>query len=265
MTDAQRFLGQLRQRIRVRLDEMDAQKLDLARRGEHLRALPGARRRIASLRAWQLEVQTLLLARTRDGLEHPEVTPATLDAAKDALDLSLDSAIPRVERSLERRIEDRQPGHRLMRQRLLGDAATLLSELCERLPQPGLPVAPRRFILSEATWERSWTRLLGVKGAPLVEADLERLAQHAGPVDAGGLGTRIRVLHPTEHRLSCALGLADLPDHAWDPIWRHTLPGCTVVGERWWLRLNDGSRAQHTQWGLDPAHVLPEEELPTAQ
>lgn len=260
MTDAQRFLGQLRQRIRVRLDEMDAQKLDLARRGEHLRALPGARRRIASLRAWQLEVQTLLLARTRDALEHPEVNPATLDAAKDTLDLALDSAIPRVERSLERRIEDRQPGHRLMRQRLLGDAATLLSELCERLPEPDLPLAPPRSILSEATWERSWARLLGVEGSPLVEVDLERMAEHAGDE---ALGSRLRVLHPTEHRLSCALALKDLPDHAWDPIWRRTLPGCTLVGERWWLRLNDGSRAQHTQWGLDPALVLPEEELPT--
>ena len=260
MSDPSRFLGQLRHRIRTRLDAMDFERLDLTRRGEHLKALPGAHRRIATLRVWQLDVQTLLLARTRDGLEAPEVDPGDLEQAREVLDLALDAAIPQVERALARRIEDRQPGHRLMRQRLLGDAATLLSELCERLPVPGLPQAPPRSILNEATWERSWTRLLGVEGEPLVEVDLERLAVHTQ-----SLGSRVRVLHPTEHRLSCALALVDLPDHASDPIWRQTLAGCTVVGEHWWLRLNDGSRAQHTQWGLDPAQVLPQEELETAK
>ncbi|MFT5587841.1 MAG: hypothetical protein ACI9VR_005454 [Cognaticolwellia sp.] len=258
MSDPFRFLGQLRHRIRSRLDAMDHERLDLTRRGEHLRALPGVHRRIATLRVWQLQVQTLLLARTRDGLEAPDLEPADLEQARDVLDLALDAAIPLVERQLARRIEDRQPGHRLMRQRLLGDAATLLSELCERLPVEGLPQAPPRSILSEATWERSWTRLLGVEGTPIVDVDLERLAQHCA-----ALGGRIRVLHPTEHALSCALALSDLPNHANDPIWRQTLAGCTLVGERWWLRLNDGSRAQHTQWGLDPTLVLPEEELET--
>jgi hypothetical protein len=258
MSDAQRFLGQLRYRIRARLDEMDQMRLDLTRRGEHLRAPPGSHRRIATLRVWQLEVQTLLLARTRDGLELDRMDPGGLEQARELLDLSLDAAIPRVERELARRMEDRQPGHRLMRQRLLGDSATLLSELCERLPVQGLPLAPPRSILSEATWERSWTRLLGVEGQPLAEVDLERLAEHTTQ-----LGPRLRILHPTEHPLSCSLALGDLPNHASDPIWRQTLAGCTLVGERWWLRLNDGSRAQHTQWGLDPALVLPEEELET--
>jgi hypothetical protein len=205
-------------------------------------------------------VQTLLLAKTRNGLEAPQVDPSDLEGARDVLDLALDAAIPLVEGDLARRIEDRQPGHRLMRQRLLGDAATLLSELCERLPVQGLPEAPPRSILSEAIWERSWTRLLGVQGQALVDLDLDRLAEHSTE-----LGGRLRVLHPTEHALSCALALGDLPNHASDPIWRETLAGCTLVGERWWLRLSDGSRAQHTQWGLDPALVLPEEEIETAR
>ena len=259
MSDPSRFLGQLRHRIRSRLDAMDHERLALTRRGEHLRALPGAHRRIATLRVWQLQVQTLLLAKTRNGLEAPQVDPSDLEGARDVLDLALDAAIPLVEGDLARRIEDRQPGHRLMRQRLLGDAATLLSELCERLPVQGLPEAPPRSILSEAIWERSWTRLLGVEGQALVDVDLERLAQQSTE-----LGGRLRVLHPTEHALSCALALGDLPNHASDPIWRETLAGCTLVGERWWLRLSDGSRAQHTQWGLDPALVLPEEEIETA-
>ncbi|MED5374815.1 MAG: hypothetical protein VX899_27595 [Myxococcota bacterium] len=248
-----RFCGQLRARIAQVLQDHADEHLQLQGRGQRLRAVPGSRRQILSLRAWQLHVQTTLLSLARDHLEGAEI-PTDLGEARALVDQAVDVAVLQASKSLSRRLEDQQPGHRLMRERLVSDAATLLSELCDRLPLDDAPLAAERRILDAATWERSWSRIDPSKGQQVGEVDLERVA---------ALGPRLRILHPTEPSLSCVLAGEALLEHADDVIWGARLPGCTLVGDRFWLRLDDGSRGWSRVFGVPVVAVVVEDEVPT--